>query len=342
MAGGLLRETERVTCAYGEIQKGKKMGKSTPQRWWRCAGTLVMLVLVAYGAFVWRNARLKKRGEPPSVMALKETGLANLLAAGNNVTQEIAVLNLICAEGLPGAEQLDTERCLGMLTEMASRVRLETERHFYRFKQKPAEFESSAGFFRMLMLTVVLAEDFKVGYDTARRTSSMTATEGDGFFGDSASVFLQGLLGPKRQGTCSSMPVLYVAVGRRLGYPLKLVTTKGHLFVRWEGAGERFNVEATSRGLSRFDDDYYRHWPFEISASEEAAEGYLKSLSPAEELAVFLSIRGMCLREAGRIAEAADCFVAAGKYSPGCASYRMMAEQLRSKAAASGGLHRSS
>ena len=30
------------------------------------------------------------------------------------------------------------------------------------------------------------------------------------------------------RGTCSSLPVLQVAVGRRLGYPLKLVTTKGH------------------------------------------------------------------------------------------------------------------
>lgn len=34
-------------------------------------------------------------------------------------------------------------------------------------------------------------------------------------------------------------------------YPLKLVTTKGHLFVRWEGTGERSNVEATSHGLNR-------------------------------------------------------------------------------------------
>src|ERR1035441_10188027 len=88
--------------------------------------------------------------------------------------------------------------------------------------------------------------------------------------------------------------------------PLKLLTTKGHLFVRWEGGGERFNIEATGRGVNRFEDDYYRHWPFEISKAEEAAEGYLKSLSPAEELAVFLSIRGMCLRESGRLAEAAD------------------------------------
>lgn len=43
--------------------------------------------------------------------------------------------------------------------------------------------------------------------------------------------------------------MLYVAIGRRLGYPLKLVECKGHLFVRWEDAKERFNIEGTSRGL---------------------------------------------------------------------------------------------
>jgi hypothetical protein len=60
--------------------------------------------------------------------------------------------------------------------------------------------------------------------------------------------------------------------------------------------GERFNIEAAGRGVNCFPDDYYRHWRFEVSEREVAAEGYLKSLSPAEELAVFLSIRGMCLR----------------------------------------------
>lgn len=220
---------------------------------------------------------------------------------------------------------MDMDRCLGELEQMAAKVHSETERHFYRFRRAPAEFENSEGFFRMLMLTVVLAGDFKVQYDPERKSSAVTTVENDGFFSDASSVFLPGLLGPKRQGTCSSMPVLYVAVGRRLGYPLKLVTTKGHLFVRWEGAGERFNVEATSRGLNRFDDNYYRHWPFEITASEEAAEGYLKSLTPAEELAVFLSIRGMCQRSTGGWLAAIESFEAAAKLAPGCASYRYMA-----------------
>jgi len=32
------------------------------------------------------------------------------------------------------------------------------------------------------------------------------------------------------------------------GYPLKLVTTKGHLFVRQDGKGECFNLEVTGNG----------------------------------------------------------------------------------------------
>jgi len=115
---------------------------------------------------------------------------------------------------------------------------------------------------------------------------------------------------------------------------LKLVTTKGHLCVRWEGNGERFNIEATVRGLAKYDDDHYRHWPFEITPQEEAAEGYLKSLTPSEELAVFLSIRAMCQREAGHAADAAQSFAAASRLAPGCASYRMTAERLTTEASA--------
>ena len=155
------------------------------------------------------------------------------------------------------------------------------------------------------------------------------ASAHDGFFANAADVFLPGLLGPKRQGTCSSLPVLHVAVGRRIGYPLKLVTTKGHLFVRWENEHERFNVEATGHGLNRFDDDYYRHWPFSITEEEVQAEGHLKSLTAAGELAVFLSIRGMCLREAGRRIEAVESFAAASRLAPGCRGYRLMLESLR-------------
>jgi Transglutaminase-like superfamily len=267
-------------------------------------------------------ARERQRPHPAS--------LAELLAPGPARLAEVPLLelNLLCARGLCATNEPDLPACGAILETWASRVRSETERHQHRFARNPAEFENSAGFYRMLMLCVVLAEDYGVHYDAQRQASPAATRADDGFFLDARSVFLHGLLGPERKGTCSSLPVLYVAVGRRLGYPLKLVTTRGHLFVRWEGQGERFNVEATARGLSRFDDDYYRHWPFEVSAAEEAAEGYLKSLTASEELAVFLSIRGMCLRELGRLPEAEQSFAAAAQLAPGCRSYRQMLASL--------------
>lgn len=260
--------------------------------------------------------------------------LVTLMGASSEALKalDIVRMNLVCAEGLPGSETLDVNRSMAKLDEMAARVRTETERHYYRFQRNPAEFENSEGYFRMILLAVVLAEDFRVQYNPKKIGNAADAWLGDGFFADSRDVFLHGLTGPKSRGTCSSLPVLQVAIGRRLGYPLKLVTTKGHLFVRWEDARERFNIEAAGNGVNRFSDDYYRHWPLEVSEEEIHAESYLKSLSPAEELAVFLSIRGMCLAEAGRFGEAADAFQAAAKSSPNCRSYATMRDEFTRRA----------
>ncbi len=264
----------------------------------------------------------KEESPEPTLGVLVALPQESLAAVG------IARMNLLCEQGLPETDGLDINRALNLTDQMSGRVRSETQRHLYRFERNPGEFENSEGFYRMVMMGVVLAEDFGIHYNPQQRTAPAETGPNDGFFADPQMVFLGGLLGPGRQGTCSSLPVLYVAVGRQLGYPLKLVTTKGHLFVRWEGGGERFNIEVTSRGVNRFEDDYYRHWPFEISAPEEATEGYLKSLGPAAELAVFLSIRGMCLREAGRLADAAKSFAAASRLSPGTGSYQQMAVAL--------------
>ncbi len=247
----------------------------------------------------------------------------------------IAELNLLCVRELSDATEPDLKQCRATIADWAQHVRTDTQRHRYRYDRNPAEFENSPGFFRMLILAVVLAEDYGVHYDPQRITGPAGSSAADGFFSDPRSVFLHGLLGPERVGTCSSIPVLYVAIGRQLGYPLKLVTTRGHLFVRWEGQGERFNIETTGHGLNRFDDDYYRRWPFQITSAEEQAEGYLKSLTPAEEFDAFFSIRGMCLRESRRYSEAAEAFAAAARLAPNCQSYKTMLASLQQAAAAS-------
>ena len=146
---------------------------------------------------------------------------------------DVAVLNLRCASGLPGAENLNIDNCLAKIDEMARRVRLETERHYYRFLDDPADYQNSQGYFCILMLITVLQQDCGVRYNPAR-VRDPKFQDPDCFdpdFSDSRDLFIHGILdGPG--GTCASMPVLTVAVGRRLGYPVKLVQAPGHLFAR--------------------------------------------------------------------------------------------------------------
>ena len=120
------------------------------------------------------------------------------------------------------------------------------------------------------------------------------------------------------------MPVLYVALGRRLGYPVKLVSTKAHLFLRWDSPAEKFDMDATGKGLNEYDDEHYKQWPIPLTDQDIKEEGYLKSLTPAEELSVFLTIRAMCLREAGRMNDAIVAHAAALRLAPDWRSNRLL------------------
>jgi len=245
---------------------------------------------------------------------------------------EIGVMNLVCAADLAGSEVIDMPAALAELDRMARQVKTETEKHYRRFQINPQEFNSSETYFRLLCLVTVLQQDFGVGYSPDRARPSDGAIEpNETFFADSRGIFLHGLLGAERTGTCASLPVLYVAVGRRLGYPLKLVAAKNHLFARWDDGRERLNIEATTQGLTTFDDDYYRRWPFPMTPEEERTERYLTSLGPAEELSVFLSLRAQCLLAAGRWDEALFSQEQVCRLAPHSASQREILHRVRSQ-----------
>jgi hypothetical protein len=225
---------------------------------------------------------------------------------------DIAELNSACAQGLPGAESIDVPRVLQWLDEAAERVNSETRRHWHRFNASPGTYRNSPGYFCCYYLLQVLQEDFGVRYNPERvrdptfQDPSCHAPD----FRDSRDLFIHGII-DGQGGTCASMPVLYVAVGRRSGYPLKLVQSRGHLFFRWDdphgerfGVPEQINIEGTGDGIGSYPDDHYRTWPEPWTEADHAGGWYLRSMTPTEELAAFLSNRGECLTDNGRIAEA--------------------------------------
>ncbi len=242
---------------------------------------------------------------------------------------DIGALNLICASGLPGSENLDVARMLDWLDEAAQQVDFETRRHWYRFIDSPASYHNSPGYFCCYFLLQVLQEDFGVKYNPARVRDAKFQDPKcfDPDFQDSRDLFIHGIIdGPG--GTCGSMPVIYVAVGRRLSYPLKLAETRAHLFFRWEdlegkrfGFREKFNVEGAGAGISMRSDEHYLTWPEPWSEADKRGGWYLRSLTPAQELAGFLVSRGECLADNGRLAEAIQAYRWACAIAPGDERY---------------------
>ena len=164
-----------------------------------------------------------------------------LMSEEELASRDVAQVNLACAAGLPDADRIDVPRCLERLDFYARRVRQDTERLMYRFRCKPYDFHNSEAYFRVLVLITVLQRDLGVRYNPAKIPVEVPL--------DTADSFIHGVLFGDG-GTCGSMPVVYAAVGRRLGYPIKLAEAMGpgakHCFARWEGEnGELFNIEAT-------------------------------------------------------------------------------------------------
>jgi hypothetical protein len=210
-------------------------------------------------------------------------------------------MNLACAHGLPGARHLDAALCSKKIAELTAIVDRETQRQMGRFLANPEQYRNSEAYFRILVLITVLQRDCGIRYNRAMIAPNAAFSEEDSFiFG-----IFQG-----QGGTCATLPVLYAAVGRNLGYPIRLVSTWEHLFCRWDDphTKERFNIEASGHGLSTPDDADYRQGIYERTAHLIDKAGLLQSLSPRRELAGFLKERGMHWHKHGYLRNAANCF----------------------------------
>ncbi|MEZ6063468.1 MAG: transglutaminase family protein [Planctomycetaceae bacterium] len=154
--------------------------------------------------------------------------------------------------------------------------------------------------FRMLVLVTLVMQELGVRYNQKFMAGDFDAR-------DSGNLLLHGIL-TGRGGTCVTMPVLYAAIGRRLGYPLFLCYSNAHVFLRWEQPAERFNMDATAWGFLEESDEYFRNFVCPLRKSD-TTRGYLTNLTPRQELACLLAQRGRCLLDHLRFAESAKHFM---------------------------------
>lgn len=196
------KEQRRQQIEEEVLQKAKR------RRWFVAIAAVV--ALSAGAAISHRNANAPKANAISSKTSTDEKWtLAALLALKPPQVEEldIGLTNLLCAEGLRGSENLDLDKSLDRLDEMATRVRRETDRNMHRFRANPAEYENSEPYYRMAMFVTVLQQDFGIIYNPDRVTPVGVFESNDKFFADSRDVFIHGLTGEAKMGTCAHCPL---------------------------------------------------------------------------------------------------------------------------------------
>jgi hypothetical protein len=239
-------------------------------------------------------------------------------AGDSPAKMDIAEANLRCAIGLPGSEGLDVNAQLCRIDEIAEDVgrAIFLESNYERFLAEPSKYYNSQAYFCITCMISILKTKYGVHYNPKHINYTPTSPPQNDCFGhDTRDQFIHAILNG-HGGTCASMPVFFIAVGRRIVLPLYLVKTMKHLFMRWDDPfgkwlsfdgtqcsynGAVFNIEATGREIHVLSDKHYRTvWPHPLTDEEIESFNLLKSLSQEEELAEFLGMRMRCCYYNGR------------------------------------------
>ena len=201
---------------------------------------------------------------------------------------DIGRMNIICARNVTRTEVLDTAKYVAKLDEWAIIAKRLEQKYLPAFKKHAARYDNSLAKFKAVTLALTIQQDLKCGYNIDLITSgAMNDLRSRRFFRNPDDIFITGLL-KRGKGTCSSLPVLFVALGRRLHYPVYLAHTKGHLYCRWDDGQEDFNIEVTGQGVDTPPDSFYKGPPYNPSEADIAQEGMLRNLTNAESLALFI------------------------------------------------------
>jgi len=140
-----------------------------------------------------------------------------------------------------------------------------------------------------------------------------------------------------RQGNCFTMPILYVAVAQRLGWPVYPVSVPDHSFVRYvDPALKEQNIETTSNGGYVPDDRYAKD--FLVSKAGRQSGVYLRTLTYHEMLGDLVATNGIYFGQQGQLAKSVAYLKLATRLNPKLAgAWANLANANRMMANRSGG-----
>jgi regulator of sirC expression with transglutaminase-like and TPR domain len=121
-----------------------------------------------------------------------------------------------------------------------------------------------------------------------------------------------------KKGSCITMPMLYLILGERLGWPLYAVRSARHYFVRYipKGISTNFqaNIETTNGGGYFSDDEYIKSVNIPNNAIENGV--YLRTLTKKEYIASLLITNANEYLYQGDVEKAKRYYETSLKYDP--------------------------
>ncbi len=234
--------------------------------------------------------------------ALSDTQLARL---------DPLIANLIVARGIPGLEHLDITAYAKTVDDWAARIDAANKVSEPFCKDEPT-YKVSREFWMAGGMAVMLAGPrFGISYTSENLDAAHPEQQ-----------FIHGVIDTRR-GTCATMPVLYMAIAHRLGWPIHAVVSRDHMWARWDDGipphkgGQRFNLEATNAessgaegSFASLTDEQYAKWLETPQAFIDRGSD-MTSLSPRQLLGVFLQSRAGYWRARGdRVHQESDLALA--------------------------------
>jgi hypothetical protein len=166
------------------------------------------------------------------------------------------------------------------------------------FRATPQDWKDDVQFFRLGMLCWYIGEVLGIRYkeDQVDLKAVRYTNPGD--------LFLNGLI-DTRQGTCGNMPVLYLAIAWRLGWPVDLIVAGTHALCRFADGAVSYNIECTNfaHGFRSPPNEFLQE-TYGISNEAIRSGSDLCPLTPRQMLGWFVGLRGRFHMDSGRTGQA--------------------------------------
>lgn len=312
--------TRKRSTSRGGPGKAAGESLSTKRLFPNRALTFLLGVALTVGAFLLLGQRelLGSRKSKPSTGAIKELSndtdkrnVDQLLALTDEQLEktDLIELNVAVAREIPGLEKLDYDHYRCTVDDWTNQFRNWLPTAEVEFRANPQKWKNDINLFRLGMLAQFLDQKVGIAYveeqkqtqikdrKAGKRTGIRYTNPGD--------LLIHGLIDTKR-GTCATMPVLHVAIGRRLGWPVGMACVKWHYVCRYDDGKVVHNIEATDTGRGGFaegsDADYIEKEG--LSKRAVACGSDLRKLSTREMLGVFIMSRGRYYADTDKIERA--------------------------------------